>query len=377
MRPLPCAAATSNGNIDTAIALAICALVLFFLSNAYPLVSIQVNGATRDTTLVGAALAFYAQDHGGLAALVFITTVAGPFLQICSLLYLLVPLRQSREAPGQNMVFRLLAQVRPWTFIEVFMLGVLVALVRLSAYARVIPGVALWSCVLLMLTLRGFDQPHDARTVLALGGREPQMRAAPTGRSLGLMVCLQCRATVRALQVAYPRCPRCYAHLYQRKPHSLGLTAALLICAAILYIPANLLPVMVTRTLFDDEQDTIMSGVLVLLHSGSWPIAVLVFVASIVVPLLKILSLSVVLFSAWRRSPRYRTQRSELFRMVEFIGRWSMLDVYAISLLVALVQIRSLAFVSVGWGALAFASVVVLTTFAARTFDERLLWEEP
>ena len=202
------------------------------------------------------------------------------------------------------------------------------------------------------------------------------MKAVPTGRSLGLLVCLQCRATVRALQVAYPRCPRCYAHLYQRKPHSLALTAALLICAAILYIPANVLPVMYTRTIFDDEEDTIMSGVLTLLHS-SWPIAVLVFIASIVVPLLKILSLSVVVFSAWRRSPRYRTQRSELFRMVEFIGRWSMLDVYAISMLVALVQIRSLAFVSVGWGALAFAAVVVLTTFAARTFDERLLWETP
>ena len=202
------------------------------------------------------------------------------------------------------------------------------------------------------------------------------MKAVPTGRSLGLLVCLQCRATVRALQVAYPRCPRCYAHLYQRKPHSLALTAALLICAAILYIPANVLPVMYTRTIFDDEEDTIMSGVLVLLHS-SWPIAVLVFIASIVVPLLKILSLGVVVFSAWRRSPRYRTQRSELFRMVEFIGRWSMLDVYAISMLVALVQIRSLAFVSVGWGALAFAAVVVLTTFAARTFDERLLWETP
>jgi paraquat-inducible protein A len=142
-----------NGNIDIAIALAICALVLFFLSNAYPLVEIQVNGATRATTLVGAALGLYSQDHTGLAALVFLTTVVGPFLQIASLLYLLIPLRRSREAPGQNGIFRLLAQVRPWTFVEVFMLGVLVALVRLSAYAHVIPGIALWSCALLMFTL--------------------------------------------------------------------------------------------------------------------------------------------------------------------------------------------------------------------------------
>ena len=142
-----------NGNIDTAIALALCALVLFFLSNAYPLVTIQVNGTTRATTLLGAALGIYSQGHAGLAALVFITTVLGPFLQIAILLYLLLPLRRAREAPGQNTIFRLLAQVRPWTFVEVFMLGVLVALVRLSAYALVIPGVALWSCGLLMLTL--------------------------------------------------------------------------------------------------------------------------------------------------------------------------------------------------------------------------------
>jgi paraquat-inducible protein A len=142
-----------NGNIDTAIALAICALVLFFFSNAYPLVTIQVNGTTRATTLLGAAFAVYTQGHAGLAALVLMTTVVGPFLQIATLLYLLLPLRRAREAPGQNTIFRLLAQVRPWTFVEVFMLGVLVALVRLSAYALVIPGIALWSCGLLMLTL--------------------------------------------------------------------------------------------------------------------------------------------------------------------------------------------------------------------------------
>jgi paraquat-inducible protein A len=142
-----------NGSIDTAIAFGITALVLFLLSNAYPLVAIQSNGSTRATTLIGAALGLYRQDHAGLAALVFITTVVGPFLQIAGLLYLLIPLRRKRQAPGQNTMFRLLAQARPWTFIEVFMLGALVALVRLAAFASVVPGVALWSCALLMLAL--------------------------------------------------------------------------------------------------------------------------------------------------------------------------------------------------------------------------------
>jgi paraquat-inducible protein A len=142
-----------NGNIDTAIAVAICALVLFLLTNAYPLVGIQYNGTSRDTTLVGAALSIYRQDHAGLAFLVFATTVLSPLLQIAGMLYLLIPLRRGRLVAGLSSVFRLLTTVRPWIFVEVFMLGTLVALVRLSAYARVIPGVAIWSCGLLMLAL--------------------------------------------------------------------------------------------------------------------------------------------------------------------------------------------------------------------------------
>ncbi len=202
------------------------------------------------------------------------------------------------------------------------------------------------------------------------------MSSVVTGRELGLLKCLRCHCAVRALQVPRPRCPRCHAHLHMRKPHSLAVTAVLLSLAALLYIPANLLPVMYTRTVLDNERDTIMSGVLELLQSGSWPIAVLVFVASIVVPLLKILALAIILYSAWRPSGRHRRQRSELFRLVEFIGRWSMLDIYAISLLVTLVQVQSFATVDVGWGAVAFGAVVVLTIAAAHTFDERLLWDE-
>jgi paraquat-inducible protein A len=194
------------------------------------------------------------------------------------------------------------------------------------------------------------------------------------GRTVGLMVCMQCRATVRSIPHARALCPRCGARVYARKPRSFGTTAALIAGAALLYVPANLLPVMHTHSLFSDEDDTIMSGVLSLIEDGSWPLAVLVFVASIVVPLLKLIAMSWLLLSLKLR-PGHALQRSRLFRLVDFIGRWSMLDVYAISLLVALVQIRSLAIIHVGLGALAFAAVVVLTMLAAQSFDERLLWD--
>jgi paraquat-inducible protein A len=139
--------------IDTAIALAVCALVFLLLSNAYPLVAMQVSGSSRDTTLIGAALGLSDQGYDSLAALVFLTIVAAPLLQIVTLLYVLIPLRRDRRAPGQEALLRVLTQVRPWSFIEVFMLGALVALVRLSKFAHIVPGIALGSCALLMLCL--------------------------------------------------------------------------------------------------------------------------------------------------------------------------------------------------------------------------------
>ena len=201
------------------------------------------------------------------------------------------------------------------------------------------------------------------------------MSAAVTGRSLGLLVCTRCRVTIRAIAAAASRCPRCGSSVDTRRPHSLATTASLVITAALLYIPANVLPVMRTHTFLSDEDDTIMSGVISLAHSGSWPVAVLVFFASIVIPLLKLLALGDLLIAVARKSVRHARHRSGLFRLVEFIGRWSMLDVFAMSLLVALVQVQSLATVEVRPGALAFAAVVVLTMLAAQSFDERLLWD--
>jgi paraquat-inducible protein A len=195
------------------------------------------------------------------------------------------------------------------------------------------------------------------------------------GRTVGLLVCTHCHATVRAIQSSHSLCPRCGARVHDRRPHSLAATAAMLLSAAALYVPANLLPVMHTRTFFSEDDDTIMSGVLSLIQEGSWPLALLVFVASIVVPLLKIIAMGWLLISVARQSPGSALQKSRLFRLVEFIGRWSMLDVFAIALLVSLVQIRSLATIQVGLGALAFGAVVVLTMLAAQSFDERLLWD--
>ena len=144
---------TNSGNLDTAIALAACALVLFVLANMYPLVALKVNGTTRSATLLGAALGLYQQSYATLAALVLFTTVLVPLGQILTFLYVLVPLRGKHRPPGQYALFRFLTPLRPWVMVEVFMLGALVAVVKLAALADVVPRVALISYGLLMLTL--------------------------------------------------------------------------------------------------------------------------------------------------------------------------------------------------------------------------------
>lgn len=200
---------------------------------------------------------------------------------------------------------------------------------------------------------------------------------ARTARDAGLMSCHVCGQLARAPAGASRalRCPRCNAPMHLRKPASISTTWALVLASIILFVPANLLPVMTTTSLLGTQQDTIMSGIIFLWQSGSWPLAAVVFFASVMVPLLKIISLMYLTLSVQRRSRRNLLQRTRLYRMVEFVGRWSMLDIYVITMLVALVNFRGLAIIEAGPGAIAFGAVVVLTLFAAMSFDPRLIWD--
>ncbi|MFA7291039.1 MAG: paraquat-inducible protein A [Rhodocyclaceae bacterium] len=170
-------------------------------------------------------------------------------------------------------------------------------------------------------------------------------------------------------------CPRCGDEVRPRKADSLNRTWALLIAGYVLFIPANLLPITITTSLFGTQPDTIMSGVAYFWHEGAYDLAIIIFTASIFVPLLKLVALTFLTWSAQRRMTWEPQQRTHLYRMVEFVGKWSMLDIFVVAMLARLVQFSSLAAIEAGPGALAFAAVVVVTMFAAMSFDPRLLWD--
>jgi paraquat-inducible protein A len=192
----------------------------------------------------------------------------------------------------------------------------------------------------------------------------------------GVVGCPACALVARPLARAEPgHCPRCGERLTWRREHAIQRTWAFLVAASILYAPANLLPVLTTRTLVSEASDTIMSGVIYLYATGSWPLALIVLVASVMIPLGKIVALAWVLVSVQRGAATSTRQRTQLARTVEFIGRWSMLDVFVDTFVVALVQLSPLMSVAPGPGVVYFMAVVVLTMFAAQSFDPRLIWD--
>jgi len=202
------------------------------------------------------------------------------------------------------------------------------------------------------------------------------MSAGVSALEAGLASCRTCGLLSRpAGRVDPGHCPRCGAKLAWRIEHSVQYTWALLVAAAICYVPANLLPVLTTTTLGSTESDTIMGGVIFLYNSGSWPLALIVLVASVMIPLGKILGLVFLLVSVQRRKVGNRHDSSRLYRVIEVIGRWSMLDVFVDTFVVALVQLQPLMSVEPGPGVGFFMAVVVLTMLAAKSFDARLLWD--
>lgn len=199
-----------------------------------------------------------------------------------------------------------------------------------------------------------------------------------SARQLGLVSCHDCHLLSRMPRISDAQtalCPRCGGTLHQRKPNSVMRTWALVITGMIFYIPANVLPMTITSALGSAQSDTIMSGVIYFIHSGSWEIALVIFVASIFVPFLKFVILIYLLLSVQFKSIKRPKDRTLLYRITEAVGRWSMVDIYVVTILIALVKLGVLANIEAGPAAIYFAAMVAVTMIAAENFDPRLIWD--
>ena len=368
---------TATRSIDHMLALIVTAVIVFILANAYPIIGLQIQSTRNDTSLLSAVHTLWTQEMEIVAGLVFFTIFLVPLVQLGVMGHILLALKCDRKPAGFTVIMRVLQHCNPWGMVEVFIIGVIVALVKLTHYGSLIPGIALWSLGALTLLLAAAASSfniHDIWDRVHPPLRTAGAVSAAAGGSL--LSCHVCGLVAHGgSHGEESRCPRCFAPLHFRKPDSIARSWAFLLAAYILYIPANVLPIMQTSSFLGAQDDTIMSGIIYLWHSGSWDLALVVFIASILVPLMKLIALTLLLVSVQRRSVWQPLQRTKLYRIVELVGRWSMLDIFVVAMLAALVQIGSLATINAGPAALAFGAVVVLTMFAAMEFDPRLIWD--
>jgi paraquat-inducible protein A len=365
-------------SIEHALALNLAGLLLFGVANLFPLMTLKMAGQEQATTLVGGVRALYRSGLWELAGLVLVVAILIPFLKLAGSVWVLAQTLAGRLTRAEARIFRLVGLLRPWAMTEVYLLGLIVAWVKLRDLATIELGLALFALVGLILVMLWADaalEPHEVWERIL-----PQQRESPDDdpARAAFLACHACAQLVRTDALRYPghaACPRCGAALHRRKPESLARTWALLIAATILYIPANLLPIMTVISLGSGEADTILSGVKALIAAGMWPVALLVFFASITVPVLKVVGLVYLLVSTQRGSTARRLDRTRLYRIIEAVGRWSMVDIFMIAILVGLVSLGELATIEPGAGAVAFAAVVILTMLASHAFDPKLIWD--
>ena len=359
--------------LDTTTALAVAALILFIGANAFIFFTLQLGSVLQPATILSGVGALIDREEWILAALVLVTIFLLPMFEVFALLYLLLPYRFNLRLPGQIHVLRWLTRVQHWIMQDVFLLGVLVTTVKLgdSATVHLGPGMPLFFLLVGVLQAGYWfmDKQNLWNWLYANNcfSRHPEET---------LYDCDVCKAIVaESIVQESGHCPRCSARINTRIPNSLQKTSALILAAIVLYIPANIYPIMHYSELATNYDSTILSGVWDLAANDLWLVAIVVFVASIVVPILKLAMLIFLVWSIRTRMAGATRWRFWMYRATKFIGRWSMVDVYVVTLLTAVVQFGLIGQVEPGAALLPFAAVVVLTMLAAETFDPRLIWD--
>ena len=359
-------------SLDRSLALHIAAIMVFCIANLLPFISLKSSGLENQSILISSGLAMFDFGMGEIGLVIFATSILFPFITMLGTLYLLLFSRFNTQPPLVGIVFRTIKFLTPWSLVGVFMLGVLIAIVKLQDLATVVPGISLFAFATYIVIYTAARATFHADDIWINSEHSPPNTEIDHSEHIWTH-CHYCQLLVDENE--HQVCPRCDANLHKRKPNSIKRTWALLFTAMILILPANLYPVMTVMQFGKGEPNTIMSGVIHLIQGGMWGLAMIVFIASIVVPVLKLIALSYLLLSVQNQSDKRPEERTRLYRITEIVGAWSMVDIYLVGLLSALVSLGSLSTIEPNIGATFFAAVVIITMLAAHSFDPRLIWD--
>lgn len=364
-------------------------LVMLVLSVSFPFMSFSVQGIRQEITLMHSVEMLSQFENGPLALLLLLTVVVLPACYMSSVLYLYWlsgkhgKINQDSVNHRVKRLCRLTLRIEPWLMVDVFLIGILVSLIKIAALADVGLGMSFWAfCIYTVLVVKCVSMVDRTWLWLQFAPMVPlsDVKAGDSHHSRNHIACHVCAQLNPLPEKAHSRCLRCGGKLHPYHPRqNLQYAWALLLASVVFLFPANLYPMMYTVSLGKSEGSTILGGVVLLWHHGSYPIAMVIFLASVIIPLAKICALGWLFLKAGGHDDnegRKAIRRLKLYRLTEFIGRWSMIDIFVVALLVALVQLQNLMAIYPGPAALSFASVVILTMLAAMVFDPRIFWQD-
>ncbi|MET2897735.1 paraquat-inducible protein A [Vibrio rotiferianus] len=376
---------------QSVIAISVACLIMLVLSVSFPFMSFSVQGLSQEITLMHAAKMLAEFHNALLGALLLATVVVLPAIYVGLILFLHLEALKSLKHPiGKKQVrmaktlCRILFRVEPWLMVDVFLIGVLVSLIKIASLADIGMGSSFWAfCVYTVLVVKCISMVDKSWLwghfipVIKLAG----VKEGDTHHSENHIGCHTCHQLNPIEDKKYQKCIRCQSPVHKYDPiNNLQKAWALLFASIIFYIPANLYPMMYTVSLGHSEGSTIMEGIVLLWQLGSYPIAAVIFFASVFIPMAKMLALAWLYYNAQKAQylpPEESISRLKIYRITEFIGRWSMIDIFVVAILVALVQLQNLMAIYPGPAALSFAAVVIFTMLSAMIFDSRLLWQKP
>lgn len=368
---------TRNDPLRRPLVWALGGLALYGAVITLPFMAIHAWIFGHSATLLHFPAQLNARGFWELAAAFSLFVLVLPPVKLGLLAAVLLGLRLRRPARGLRTLFRWYVRIRPWAMTEVFLVGFFVAYSRLAGLAQINVGPAVWALGGLMLATVAADAMLDEQVVWEAIAKHACLPSAPefVSTSSAPFGCSICGQLCHLAADGRAHCPRCGVRLWRRKPASIERTWALLIAAVICAVFAYDCPVMTVQHFGRGEPSTIFAGMIELAEIGWWPIAIIVFIASITIPIFKLMALVAMLLSVHRGSTRWLVARTRIFRLVEVIGRWSMIDVFMVSILTVLVQLGFVGSVHPEGGIVAFGAVVILTMHAAFSFDSRLMWD--
>ena len=342
-----------NAN-ERIVAFAITALIFLIASLPFKFLSFSANGLENHFDAITSFFVLIDNNYQLLALIEFLTIFAIPTVVLLSVIYLLIPMNKGLYPKHGRKVLAMVFKLLPWSMVEIFLIGALVSLIKIISMAEIELGLSFYAFILFALSMTIVILHIDKRELYQLLAKVEKAHKIEIQQSQSKVA--QENPTTHALSVQK--------------------TWALLLTAVILYIPANTFPIMTTHFLGQNDPSTIIGGVILLWKGGSYPIAAIVFFASVVIPVAKILVLAWLNYSVQKQSHRLSLQRVKLYRIAEFVGRWSMIDVFVVIILASLIQLGPTMSITPGAATLAFSGLVIVTMLAAMSFEPQLIWND-